>query len=235
MENFFRTEDVYNAAGLAGVVFYLSSYAMLQAGVLRGSGYAYAVLNLCASSLVLISLTVAFNMSSAIIQVSWILISLMGILRLAWMNARVRFSAEEDAMLRQVFPAMPSPVARRFLSRGTWVDAEEGVCLTEEGQPVCNLYYLADGRAKVASGGRIIGELDSGLVGEMNVLSEGGAAATVTLLAPSRLFVISGASLRRMIARDPDFRILLDNGMTRDTGRKLMRANAKLAARAGLE
>ncbi|MGX0878108.1 hypothetical protein ACSSV4_002805 [Roseovarius sp. MBR-154] len=229
----FTTEAAFNAAGLAGVVVYLTSYALLQVGLLRGSGYAYAVLNLCASSLVLISLTVAFNMSSAIIQVSWIVISLMGIARLAYMNGRVRFTAEEQAMLRHVFPDMPPPIARRFLNRGTWMDAEEGAVLTEEGQPVVNMYYLATGGAQVWSGGRKIGITESGLVGEMNVLAEGEASATVRIASPSRLFVISGASLRRLTARDPDFRILLENGMSRDTGRKLMRANAQLSAQVG--
>jgi len=214
------------------VVLYLGSYALLQAGILHGSGYTYAILNLCASSLVLISLMVAFNLSSAIIQVSWIVISLMGIARLAWMNGRVRFSTEEQVLLRKVFPDMPPSVARRFLNRGTWVDAEERATLTKEGTPVTNLYYLAEGQAQVTSGGQMISEITSGLVGEMNVLSGAEASATVKIVSPSRLFVISGDSLRRLTARDPDFRILLEIGMSRETGRKLMRTNARLSAQA---
>jgi hypothetical protein len=217
---------------LAGVVLYLGSYALLQAGILHGSGYTYAILNLCASSLVLISLMVAFNLSSAIIQVSWIVISLMGIARLAWMNGRVRFSTEEQVLLRKVFPDMPPSVARRFLNRGTWVDAEERATLTEEGTPVTNLYYLAEGQAQVTSGGQMISEITSGLVGEMNVLSGAEASATVKIVSPSRLFVISGDSLRRLTARDSDFRILLEIGMSRETGRKLMGTNARLSAQA---
>lgn len=231
----FLTKEAFNAAGLAGVVLYLGSYALLQFGILRGSGYTYALLNLCASSLVLISLMVAFNLSSAIIQISWIVISLMGIARLAWMNSRVRFSTEEQAMLRQVFPDFPAPIARRFLNKGNWVDAEEGAKLTEEGAPVTNLYYLADGQAQVTSGAQMIGAIASGLVGEMNVLSAGEASATVQIASPSRLFLISGNSLRRLTARDPDFRILLENAMSLDTGRKLMRANARLSAQAALQ
>jgi len=223
----FLTDEAFNMAGLAGVALYLMSYALLQAGILRGSGYAYAILNLCAASLVLISLTVAFNLSSAIIQVSWIVISLMGIARHAWVNSRVRFSSEEQAMVQHVFPEMPPPMARRFLTRGTWLDAEIGAVLTEEGTPVANLYYLSRGEAQVISGGRVICSITSGLVGEMNVLSGGHASATVRIVSPSRLFVISGDSLRRLSARDPDFRIFLKEAMSRDTGRKLMLANAR--------
>ncbi|HMB14313.1 MAG TPA: cyclic nucleotide-binding domain-containing protein [Roseovarius sp.] len=229
---YFLKDQVFNAAGLAGVVLYLGSYALLQAGILRGSGYTYAILNLFASCLVLISLTVAFNLSSAIIQVSWIVISLMGIARLAWINGHVRFSAEENAMLQQVFADMPPPIARRFLNRGNWVDAAGGTILTEEGVPVANLYYLADGKAEIISGEQVICTITSGLIGEMNVLSGGEASATVRIAATSRLFVISGDTLRGLSARDPDFRILLEKGMSRDTGRKLMSANARWSAQA---
>ncbi len=48
--------DVFEILGLAGVGVYLGSYAALQSGLLRGSGYAYAFANLVASGLVLTSL-----------------------------------------------------------------------------------------------------------------------------------------------------------------------------------
>jgi len=225
----FTSDQLLNGAGLAGVLFYLGSYALLQLGLLRGNGYAYAILNLVAASLVLLSLTVAFNLSSALIQMSWVVISIFGIARLMWINRRVRFSDEEQALLDTVFPDMPTPIARRFLNRGNWVDAESGALLLAEGEPVVNLYYLADGKVQVISGGQPIGTVGNGLLGEMNVLSGGVASASVTVLDPARLFVISGDTLRRMVARDPEFRILLENGMGRDTGRKLMRANERLS------
>ncbi len=226
----FSTDQVLNVAGLAGVVFYLGSYSLLQLGLLRGNGYAYVILNLCAACLVLLSLTVAFNLSSAIIQTSWVVISILGIARLAWINRRVRFSNEEQDLLERVFPDMPTPIARRFLDRGTWIDAEQDALLLEEGEPVQNLYYLASDQVRIKSGGRAIGTVGSGLLGEMNVLPGGPASATVEVEDKARLFVISGETLRRMIARDAEFRILLENGMGRDTGRKLMRANQRLSA-----
>lgn len=231
--NFPLTEPLLQGAGLAGVVLYLGSYALLQLGLLRGSGYAYATLNLCASSLVLLSLTVSFNLSSAIIQTSWIIISLLGIARLAWLNNRVRFSQEEWKMLHQMFPDMPRPMARRFFNQGNWITADKGTTLTTEGQPVVNLYYLADGRVRATSAGQEIAVVNAGFLGEMNVLSRGAASATTTVDADSRLFVISGVALQRMAARDSDFRILLEVGMSRDTGRKLKRANARLSTSSG--
>ena len=229
----FLTEQLRHGTGLAGVVLYLVTYALLQTGLLRGSGFAYAVLNLCAASLVLLSLTVAFNLSSAIIQISWIMISLFGIARLAWMNKRVQFSIEERAMLQKMFPEMPPPIARSFLNLGNWIDAEAGAILIEEAQPVENLYYLADGQVHVTSGKQVVGTVDSGFLGEMNVLSGGAASATVQVVSASRLFVISGVALKTLAARDSDFRQLLENGMNRDTGRKLMRANHRMSVLTG--
>ena len=46
------------------------------------------------------------------------------------------------------------------------------------------------------------------------------------------LYLFSCA-LRRPTARDSDVRLLLEEGMSRETGRKLMRVNARLSAQAG--
>ncbi|MGY6697368.1 MAG: cyclic nucleotide-binding domain-containing protein [Roseinatronobacter sp.] len=228
MESFAATR-ILNMAGLAGVVLYLGSYALLQMGLLRGNGYAYSLLTLFAASFVLLSLTVAFNLSSVIIQISWILISIFGIACLVWINRNVRFSSDEHLFLQTVFPDMPRPTARRFLDRGTWISAEEGVVILIEDDPVLNLYYLASGEVQVISGGQVIGTVKQGLLGEMNAISGGPASATLEVCALARLFAISGNILRRMVLRDPEFRVLLENGMGRDTGRKLMFANERLS------
>lgn len=232
MENF-STDQLFNVAGLAGVVLYLGSYALLQLGMLRGNGYAYATLNLCAASFVLLSLTVAFNLSSAIIQIAWVVISILGIARLAWINRMVRFSDKERAFLADIFPDMPTPIARSFLNGGTWIDADAGALLLKEGAPVRNLFYLAQGEVAIMSGGEPIGTVETGLLGEMNVLSGGPASASGKVVKAARLFVISGPTLQNMVSRDAEFRIFLENGMSSDIGRKLMRANQQLSKQTG--
>jgi hypothetical protein len=71
--------SIYEILGLAGVVFYLGSYAALQFDIIDGKSVAYSLMNFFAASLVLVSLLENFNMPSLIIQVSWITISLYGI------------------------------------------------------------------------------------------------------------------------------------------------------------
>lgn len=72
----------YDSVGLIGVILYISSYAALQLGLLQGSGYTYTLMNLAAAILVLVSLMESFNLSSAIIQITWITISIFGLSRL---------------------------------------------------------------------------------------------------------------------------------------------------------
>ena len=70
-------------SGVAGFVFYMLSYGLLQIGRISGQGYCYPLMNMAAASLVLISLTHQFNLASVLIQLSWIVISLIGLCRLS--------------------------------------------------------------------------------------------------------------------------------------------------------
>ncbi|MEM7258591.1 MAG: cyclic nucleotide-binding protein [Pseudomonadota bacterium] len=72
---------LHDALGLLGVVFYIGSYAALQLGRLDGNSLSYAILNGIAASLVLVSLFKDFNLASALIQIVWINVSIVGIYR----------------------------------------------------------------------------------------------------------------------------------------------------------
>ena len=76
------TTSIYQIMGVLGFILYMMSYFLLQIGKLRGSSNGYILMNLSAASLVLISLTQHFNLASALIQISWILISFIGLFRL---------------------------------------------------------------------------------------------------------------------------------------------------------
>jgi len=81
------SEQTLELIGVAGFVFYMLSYALLQLGKISGQCYTYTLLNMLAASLVLVSLLNQFNLASALIQISWIVISVVGIYRL-WSNSR---------------------------------------------------------------------------------------------------------------------------------------------------
>jgi len=67
--------------GILGTCVYIANYASLQIGKIDGNGLAYVSLNLTAASCVLFSLLHAFNLASALIQASWVIISLAGLFR----------------------------------------------------------------------------------------------------------------------------------------------------------
>ena len=75
--------DIYTAAGLAGFAAYVAAYGLVQLDKLDGNSSAYSVVNIVAAALVLVSLYRDFNLASALIQVTWISLGLIGML-LRW-------------------------------------------------------------------------------------------------------------------------------------------------------
>lgn len=65
--------------GVAGFFAYISAFASVQIGQMDGNGIAYSLLNILAATLVGIGLLAEFNLSSALIQGSWIIIGLTGL------------------------------------------------------------------------------------------------------------------------------------------------------------
>ncbi|MEP4197743.1 MAG: hypothetical protein ABJL99_19130 [Aliishimia sp.] len=71
--------------GLGGFLIYIVFFAGLQWGWLDGNSIAFCLGNILAASLVAISLTADFNLASALIQGSWIMIGLTGLI-LRWLR-----------------------------------------------------------------------------------------------------------------------------------------------------
>jgi hypothetical protein len=67
--------------GNAGVVVLVITYLMLQLNKLSSDGLAYSVLNAVGAGLIVVSLLFDFNLSALVIEVFWVLISLVGIYR----------------------------------------------------------------------------------------------------------------------------------------------------------
>ena len=67
--------------GNAGVVILMVTYLLLQLNRLRSDELAYSLLNAIGASLIVLSLLVDFNLSALLMEVFWVLISLLGIYR----------------------------------------------------------------------------------------------------------------------------------------------------------
>jgi len=84
--------------GMIGFLVYIFAFGCVQLGYLDGNSLSYSLYNVLAASLVAISLIAEFNLASAFIQGSWILIGLTGALRRS-LSGRfcLRMSAESPA------------------------------------------------------------------------------------------------------------------------------------------
>lgn len=224
----FETGYLFSALGLIGVCLYLTAYLGLQTGQLRGGTVPHTSLNLVAASCVLLSLTQNFNLSAAIIQIIWLMISIFGLSRIWYLHRTTRLSSEEVAMISARMPRMSRPMARRFFDAGHWVDAAPGAVLATEGEVLGALIYLAEGEAQVTADAIDIAICGPGhFIGDLSFLEGQPASATVRLITPARYFIVTRAAINRKLNRDADFRLCLEQALSQDTRNKLFAAEAR--------
>lgn len=70
--------SVYDFVGNLGVLFILGSYFFLIKGKWHSSTVSYTLFNALGAGLILVSLWVDFNLSAAIVEGAWLIISLYG-------------------------------------------------------------------------------------------------------------------------------------------------------------
>jgi CRP-like cAMP-binding protein len=174
----------------------------------------------------------------AISAIWWALLlgaALLVIGRRAAENNRVRFTEEEEQMLRGVFSALPRGRARHLLDQGFWLTGGEGDVLTREDEPVTHLYYLAAGEARVVSHGRQVGACRPGdLIGEVTILSGDQASATVILSGPARFWCAPANVLRPYMQTHEEVRRALEQGFANALKAKLRQSNERIAEAGGV-
>ena len=72
---------VYDFAGNIGVALIIVTYLLLQLGKMKSVSFVYSFLNTIGAALVIFSLMYRFNLSAFIVEVFWLVISLVGIIR----------------------------------------------------------------------------------------------------------------------------------------------------------
>ena len=227
--------DFFGVIGITGVALYLMAYALLQFGFIRGSGYLYTFLNMSAACCVLISLIEEFNLSSFLIQVSWIAISIVGLTRMVLRDRALTFSDEELDLAREAFPLMMKPDLRELLDQGKWISMRRDTVLTLQGAPVEDLIYISEGRADVLCEDVKIAELGPGaFIGEMTCLSGDPATATVLASGRMRCFRIPAPLLREFLSRRPDIQGHLERAFGADMRRKLHASGHRVAGLSGI-
>jgi len=73
---------LHDVIGNLGVVMIVGSYFLVQIGKMSGTGLPYTSLNGLGAALIMVSLYYNFNLSAFIIEFFWILISVIGMVRI---------------------------------------------------------------------------------------------------------------------------------------------------------
>lgn len=71
----------YDAIGIIGVAIILVVYYLLQVERMKSDELIYSVINLVGALLIVVSLMYSFNLASFVIEICWIAISIIGIVR----------------------------------------------------------------------------------------------------------------------------------------------------------
>ena len=222
----FSFEETVYVIGLFGAGVYLGSYALLQLGILKGDSYTYSTLNILAPSCVMISLITAFNMSSAIIQTTWILISIVGISRNYLLTRFQRFTPEEEEFLTSYVPLLPRHMARTFLNTAENKLLLPGDRLTTQGEVAGHVAYIMNGRVSVEVDNHIVGESRAGsYIGELTFFDSIPATATATAVEPTQCLIFSAQRLHDLLARKPEIQTAIVTSFSNDTRNKLINSN----------
>lgn len=85
--------SVYDAIGMISVLCFLGSYAGMQLGYLRCSSFFYSFCNFIGAIGVLFSISQHFTLAVTVIQISWAIMSLYGMLKALTVKIRYRQKA----------------------------------------------------------------------------------------------------------------------------------------------
>jgi hypothetical protein len=184
--------------------------------------------SLCAAALAVgVAALVANLLQPVWVMVLWLgallVVNGIGLLRGALDRISLKLDDREATLLRGPFSGVPAKAFRRLLDAGHWHSIPPGTPVTIEGEPVEDLMVLGQGAARVEVSGRQVAMLKPGaFIGEMSLLTQGNATATVTPMEACWLFSIPKRDLVHLCEQDRQLDAALHTVLSRDLVRKLI-------------
>ena len=86
----------YDIVGFLGIAMIVGAYLLLQTGGLRSEGVNYSLLNGIGALCVLFSLIFTFNLSAFLVEVFWVIISIIGVVRYLTRKRKSGQSTDND-------------------------------------------------------------------------------------------------------------------------------------------
>jgi len=222
---------------MAGIALWsvVAGYALLIAAMVAARRSAMRALVAAAAAVLLArAVVVTHDRAEAICAGLLLLACLLQLAHRLYERRSVTFTDEERGVIDGLVAGLSQSRARHLIDQGVWLAGKAGDTLTREGEPVTQLYYLAEGEARVMSGGREVGRCRAGdLVGEISILSGDPASATVVLDGSARFWCVSADTLRPYVEVNDDIRRALEQGIARALKAKLHASNRAIAGQEG--
>ncbi len=123
------------------------------------------------------------------------------------------------------------PASARWGAAARAVTVAAGEVLVAHGAPSGTLYYVVEGSFRATrptrAGAIELGQIGPGSwLGEVGLIDQGPATATVVALAPSRLLALDHAGLERLLTDDPELACAILRRVTRTLAARLRRTSA---------
>ena len=148
-------------------------------------------------------------------------------LMITWRQNRLAsFSDAERAFALRRLRGLSPGEQRRLLDCGHWEDMNPGTQMTRQGGTPVDLFFISEGRADVSIDGRVIAECGAGsYVGEMSLIGDAPASATVSAIEPTKVWRISREALAGFDRDHPTWLAVIEAGIARDMRNKIMAQN----------
>ena len=146
-------------------------------------------------------------------DVTFTLVNIFQLVRATYGNLWARFNGKERMFYERVVPELEPYQVRRLLSAGTWLNADIGIELTRQGEPVPHLMFLNSGKVCVLVNNNPVATCRAGsLVGEISISSGSDATATVVVQEPIHYLAINREDLQKISAADEEIARAIDHG-----------------------
>ena len=148
----------------------------------------------------------------------------------AYRNRITHFTTEERRFREAVLPLVEPAQARRVLDLGQWCEVGVGEVLIRHGEQASHMLFIASGEVEVMVNDAVVGRCGAGaLSGEISVLTDMPATATVITAMPTRYLALERHALRRLMGREPEIEHAIDQCFRKDMRLKLAAANQAMA------
>lgn len=136
----------------------------------------------------------------------------------------VKLTAEEEEIRRLAFQGLPPRKVLQVLSIGSWVTADVGERLIEQGKLPDSVSLIVRGKVRVTKDGRMLGDLIPGdLVGSALILSGIPSNVEALTVEPLRAMRWQIGTLQRYLSANPETRTVMQRHLAHDLAGKIGR------------